>query len=110
MSQNTSLTTTGLKPQTIGSVRTFLWSANLNGLAWDISGGSATLILQDPNGNQTIIAGTIDSGGYSARAHWVVTAPAGNWTLSWKVQDAAMALAGTYENSVAVTFEVQATP
>ena len=109
MTQATALTT-GLKPQTIGSVRTFEWSGLRNGLPWDITGGTAQVILSDPNGNQTTLTATVGASGFSARANWVVVAPAGTWTRAWRIQDSGMVGDGTYDYSEPITFEVLSSP
>lgn len=83
---NNPYTTTGLRQYAVGSVLTFEPDVRLNGLWWDLTGGSATLTLQDPLGVQTAIPAVIAGGIPSAS--WVVVPPLGGWTMAWSGTDA----------------------
>ncbi len=83
---NTALVTTGILPLTIGSTETFEVQAALNGLPWDLTAGTASLILSDPTGAKTTISATIS--GSTARAPWTVVTPIGTWVRAWSVTDA----------------------
>ncbi len=101
---NTSLVTTGLSPLTIGSVEVFELSSELNCLPWDLAGGTVTLTIRDPLGNQTIYPATIS--GFQATVTWQVVLPEGTWTRSWKVIDAS----GITQVSQPLVFTVTASP
>jgi hypothetical protein len=96
--------TTGLTPLTLGSVKTFQLNPFLNGLPWNLTGGSATLDLRDPNGTLYQYAGQIVNGG--AQATLSIFAPAGNWTFAWDCTDGT----GIREISLPIEFVVQASP
>ena len=80
-----ALVTTGLEPICIGSMETWQVQPWLNGVPWNLAGGSATLKLTDPNGVNTSFAGTISGGG--AFYVWTVIGPAGTWVRSWTLTD-----------------------
>jgi hypothetical protein len=101
---NTRLVTTGLVPLIIGSQETFQLKPLLNGLPWDLTGGTVTLILLDPTGAQTTISGTI--AGRGATAPWTVTGPVGNWTRCWHVSDGS----GLVQYSQPLVFTVSSSP
>jgi hypothetical protein len=106
-----ALVTTGVRGQTIGSPRTFVYDPRLNGGLWDMSGGVVNLLLSDPQGNITTVPATIDPAGFSARANWVIAAPEGYWTWAFSVQDAAMLAAGTPPNiSLPLVFKAVYSP
>lgn len=84
MAQNT-WATTGLLPFTIGSTKLFQANPYFNGLPWDLSGGSATLRLTDPLGNQFALAAQIVGGG--AQVSWTVVGPQGLWLAAWDLTD-----------------------
>src|SRR6516162_1772381 len=97
---NTTYTTTGLTPLTIGSTELINFSAFLGSLFWDLTGGSATLLLADPQGTAYSVTGTIAGGG--GFANWAVVGPAGNWTRAWKLVDAS----GVIQYSRPIAFAV----
>jgi hypothetical protein len=103
---NTGVVSTGLVPLTIGSVEKFQDKPLLNELPWDLTGGSASLILSNPAGAQTTIAATIVPGGYGATANWTVIAPAGNWLRAWSLTDAS----GRHQVTLPIPFVVIASP
>lgn len=83
---NNALVTTGLQPLCVNSTETFQFQGMLDGLPWDLTSGSATLKLTDPNGNNSSITATISGG--CAFANWTVVGPAGNWLRAWDIVDA----------------------
>jgi hypothetical protein len=101
---NLNVVTTGLVPLVIGSIETFVHSVVLNGIPDSLAGGTATLTLQDPAGNQTILAASIV--GSVAQATWTVTAPVGNWTRAWTWTDAN----GVHQVSRPIPFSVVTSP
>jgi hypothetical protein len=82
---NTSQVTTGLAPLVIGSVDTFQQDPKLNRLPWDLTGGTATLTLQDPNGVQTVLSAQVL--GFGAKVAWTVAGAIGTWTRAWTLID-----------------------
>jgi hypothetical protein len=101
---NTAQVTTGLIPLTIGSTQTFQCDPLLNGLPWDLSNGSALLILADPSGNETIITATVI--GVGATASWTVVGPAGTWVRAWQLTDST----GLIQVSQPIPFAVVSSP
>ena len=83
---NEGIVTTGLKPLVVGSMKTFQLNATLDGIFWDLTGGSASVTLKDPGGNETVIPATIING--VAQATWKVAKPTGTWFRSWLATDA----------------------
>lgn len=82
---NNSLVTTGLIPLTINSQEVFELQAVLNGLPWDLTGGTVVLRLVDPSLVVTDVPATISGG--AAQAGWAVASPAGTWRRVWDVTD-----------------------
>jgi hypothetical protein len=99
------LVTTGLAPLCIGSVETFVHLGYLNGLAWNLTGGSASLLMTDSQGNQYTYPSTIGADGV-ARVVWTVAAPAGQWVRAWKATDST----GLTQVSKSITFVVASSP
>jgi hypothetical protein len=83
---NTTLVTTGLRPLTIGSTETFEGSDFIDGIFWDLTGGSATLTLLGPNSTTILLTATITAG--VPLATWTVSNPPGDWTRTWTLTDA----------------------
>lgn len=84
---NTRLVTTGIVPLTIGSGDEFLLKPTLDDLPWSLAGGTATLILADPNGVLYNFTAQIDPTGFSANYVWPVSGPVGSWARAWKCVD-----------------------
>ncbi len=82
---NTGVVTTGLLPLTIGSVESFEQQANLNSLPWDLTAGTVSLLMTDPNGTSYSYPATI-SGGCS-QVTWTVVGPVGVWLRAWSTTD-----------------------
>jgi len=101
---NTSLVTTGLVPLVISSVETFQLSSFLNGLPWDLTGGSVTIYFLDPAGVATNFPATIVGPG--ATYNWMVISPPGTWTRAWLVIDAL----GRKQKSRPIVFTVTQSP
>lgn len=101
---NTRLVTTGPARYTVNSTPRFRFLAELDGLLWDITGGTATLKLLDPGGNLTSVAGTVE--GSSGYAGWTVPDTPGTWARAWDLVDAS----GRREVSLPVVFEVTRSP
>ena len=59
----------------------------LNEVPWDLTGGSAFLLMTNPIGASFIYTATII--GFGASVNWTVLAPIGTWLRAWKVTDAA---------------------
>ncbi len=100
----TALITTGLIPLTVGSTQLFEAAPFLDGLPWDLSGGSASLILADPTGALTTIPATII--GFGCTAAWTVAAPIGTWVRAWRLTSAD----GITQYSEPITFGVISSP
>lgn len=83
---NVTTTTTGQNPLVVGSMETFIFSGYLNGQPWDLTGGSATLNMVDPNG--TTHAYTVTLTGDRVRYTWTVLNVPGDWTRAWALIDA----------------------
>jgi hypothetical protein len=101
---NDSLATTGLIPLCIGSVETFQEQPWLDGLPWNLAGGTVSLKLADPVGNTYTIPATVS--GYTATATWTVIGPVGNWARAWQNQDAS----GIIQVSRPICFSVISSP
>ena len=101
---NSSLVTTGPSRFTVGSSALFQLSGFLDKLPWDLTGGSARLLLADPNGQSYDYAATVQNRG--AVYDWTVLNVAGTWVRSWKATGAD----GTVEYSIPITFSVVASP
>jgi len=101
---NEAATTTGLIPLTIGSMETFQLQAYKNRLPWDLTGGSAQLLLADPTGSLTTINATIV--GQGAQANWTVGGLSGTWARAWKVTDSS----GIVQISRPIAFAVISSP
>ena len=101
---NVTWTTTGLSPLCIGSTEKFQVSAFLDGVFWDLTGGSAILILSDPNGNKTSYTATIFGGG--AFYVWTMAGTPGTWLRAWSLQDAQ----GVVQVSRPIAFSVISSP
>jgi hypothetical protein len=96
------IVTTGLFPLTRGSMEVFQLQPIINGLPWDLSGGSASVTLTDPNGATTILAVTI-TGRLIRSASWTVAAPVGGWSRQWTMTDST----GLRQVSHPLPFEVE---
>src|ERR1700722_1908501 len=83
---NTAYSTTGLRNLYLGSNEIIQCQPILGGIPWNLTGGAATLILADPNGNLTVVPATINPGG-DAYAPWTVAGAVGQWTRCWKLTD-----------------------
>ena len=105
---NTQLVTTGLKPLVINSNDTFVLQPFNNGVIWDLTGGSATLRMTDPNGITYAYPATIvgPPGGAGAQYPWTVIAPPGDWRRCWDVVSAN----GIRQVTLPIAFEVVASP
>jgi hypothetical protein len=101
---NDALVTTGLIPLCIGSIETFQLQPFLDKLPWNLTGGSANLLMTDPNGTNYNFPATIVNGG--AQYTWTVIGPAGNWTRAWEVTDAI----GITQVSNPIVFSVISSP
>lgn len=89
---------------TVGSTELFQLIATLDGNVWNITGGTVTLILADPNGNETsITASSVYDGG--AQAPWMVLNTPGVWKRAWKV-----VAGGITQYSEPITFTVVSSP
>lgn len=97
---NTTLVTTGLVPLCVGSIETFQAVATLNGLPWDLTGGSGTLTITNPLGVTTVLPVTIV--GTTVQASWTVVVPAGDWRRVWALTDAL----GRHQVSFPIAFTV----
>lgn len=102
---NTQLVTTGLVPLCVGSSEVFQARSDLDGLYWDLTGGTATLTLVDPGGNSVNVPATIGPDG-APKAPWTVTGPAGDWRRAWRLQDAS----GVVQVSRPIAFTVVVSP
>lgn len=100
------LVTTGIIPLTLTSSVTFEETSLDNGLPWFLAGGSVSLILSDPTGTQTVIAGTILPDGYTVQANWVVSGLVGTWTRAWDLTDGT----GKHRRGLPKTFVVISSP
>jgi hypothetical protein len=98
------LVTTGLVPLCVDSAELFVLRPRLDGLPWDLTGGSATLLLTDPDGSPSTVAATIVSG--QPRAAWTVADPVGTWLRAWEVTDSA----GVHQVSRPICFTVIDSP
>ncbi len=96
--------TTGLVPLAIGSVETFQLSARLNGLPWNLTGGSATVSFLGPNGETSSHAATVNRTG--ATLSYTVVGGEGTWSMCWLVEDAS----GRIQKSLPILFAVTASP
>ena len=101
---NSALVTTGLMPLTVNSIELFQHQGILNGQVWDLTGGSATLRMADPDGTTYAYACTIASG--NAFYTWTVLNVPGTWVRAWDVTDAQ----GRRQVSRPLVFEVIASP
>ncbi len=105
---NTTLVTTGLQPLTINSTDTFVFQPFANGLLWDLTGGSATVLMTDPNGvkysYQAVIVGP--PGGATAQLPWTVIGPPGDWRRAWDVTH----VSGIRQVTRPYAFEVESSP
>lgn len=100
-----SLTSTGQTPYAAGSVQRFQASPWLNGLYWDVSGGSVTLTIKDPTGTTYGPFAATVSGG-QVYYDFVVLPPAGEWVRTWTLVDAL----GRKQVSNDIAFRVAVTP
>jgi hypothetical protein len=101
---NSTLVTTGLVPLTIGSLETFVLQAFNNGLPWDLTGGSATVLMADPQGGSHSYTAAIS--GSTARISWTVLPIPGDWRRCWDVTDGS----GTRQVSRPIPFTVISSP
>ncbi len=102
---NSALVTTGPSFYTIGSQKVFRLSAYDNGLAWDLTGGSAYLLFTAPSGATFNVTATI-SGRGAVVPGWSVPNIPGTWVRSWLAVDAA----GLTQFSEPISFEVITSP
>jgi len=101
---NETFATTGLEAMTVGSTKIFQVQPWLNGLPWDLTGGSARLVLSDPDGINTTLTASIVNGG--AQVSWTVPLPAGSWLRAWDLTDAS----GRRQISLPIAFTVVSSP
>lgn len=102
---NSSLVTTGPEQLTVGSTKLFQLSAfKAPGVLWDLTGGSAQVLLCDPNQQTYTLNATIQDKG--AVRSWTVLDVEGTWVRAWKATDAQ----GNVEYSLPLTFEVIRSP
>jgi hypothetical protein len=73
-----------------------------DGVPWDLTGGSATLFLQDPNGVVTSNVGTIATNVATFQATSTTLDESGDWVRQWKLVDAL----GTVEYQEETSFSV----
>lgn len=97
---NTGVVTIGLIPLVIGSSKIFQLKATLDGVFWDLTGGTVTLTLKSPAGDILPIGTQIING--VAQASWRVISPVGQWTRAWSAIDSN----GIPENSEPIVFNV----
>jgi hypothetical protein len=102
---NTQVVTTGVQPLVIGSNEPLQQQAFLGGLPWNLTGGSAQLLLRDPNGTEHTYTASINAGG-NAYYNWTAIGPAGGWTRAWSCTDAS----GFTQITPPIYFEVVASP
>lgn len=101
---NSALNTTGILPLTVGSVYTFEHQGILNGLGWDLTGGSASLLMTAPDGSAYTYAASISGG--NAFYTWTALNIPGTWVLAWSVTDAD----NRHQVSRPIVFEVMVSP
>ena len=101
---NLGIVTTGLVPLTINSLMTFQLDPYLDGLPWDLSGGSAVLRMIDASGVTHTSSASISAAGVIV--NFTVPAPAGAWTRAWDVTD----VSGRRQVSRPIAFAVVASP
>jgi hypothetical protein len=77
--------TTGLENYAVGSNKTFMFQGNLNGILWNINGGTGFVLLVDPSGLQHQLVATIANN--TATANWVMATPSGQWVYTWHITD-----------------------
>jgi len=82
---NNGFATTGLATYALGSQVNFLIRPLLNGLPWDLTGGSASLYLADPDGQITTLTAQIL--GMAAQVTWLAAGTPGTWTRAWLLGD-----------------------
>lgn len=99
---NNYLVTTGVKPLMVGSVEVFQVQPWLGAQPWNLTGGSATLLLRDPDQNLYTIPAAVNSGG-GATAQWTVANVPGDWIRAWMLADAT----GRSQTSNPIVFSVQ---
>jgi len=104
VNMNTSLVTTGITPVAVGSMQVFQASPVLNGQPWDLTGGSANLLMTDPVGGTYDIIATVI--GFGAAASFTIPNVVGSWVRAWKLTDAT----GLVEYSLPITMNVVASP
>jgi hypothetical protein len=105
-----------LQPLCIGSIEEIVVDPWLNKLPWNLSGGSATLYVVDPNGVLTSYAMTIVPNGFGAFYNYTVIGPANvstsgdpllpPWRLAFLLVDAQ----GRTQKSLPVAFSVISSP
>jgi hypothetical protein len=101
---NTGIVTTGLIPVRVGSTEAYQTRARLNGLFWDLAGGSATLTITGPGGITYSLPATIVGG--QALASWTVSDPPGAWRRFWSLTDSR----GVVQVSNDIDFSVVSNP
>lgn len=102
---NNRIVTTGLLPMTVGSMKSFQLDAKLDGLPWDLTGATATVRLNDPNDNLSVVTATVEPP-CKAIADWEVPNVPGTWSLAWDVTDST----GRREISLPFLFTVVNSP
>jgi hypothetical protein len=113
---NLSITTTGLVPWTIGSVEQIVFSPFLGNLPWNLAGGSATLLVVDPNGVQSSYPMAVQANGYGASVAYTVVGPANVFTNGdpplppWRLAFLAVDASGRTQKSRAFAFNVLSSP
>jgi len=101
---NSSLVTTGPEEFTVGSTELMQSKAFKGGLLWNLVGGSARLLMTDPDGTDYDLAATPQNGG--ASVGWTVPNVPGTWVRAWKLIDST----GVIQISVPITFRVVLSP
>lgn len=99
---NSGIVTTGLVPFVYGSVEVFQLDAWLDGLHWDLTGGSVQLRILDPTPNVTAFTATIQ--GQDAFVTWAVLPISGQYQRRWVITDRN----GVMQASRPITFNVLA--
>lgn len=101
---NSALVTTGNLPIAVGSQQTFQVNPSLNGDPWDLSGGSARLLMTDPTGQAYDLAATVI--GVGATCNFTIPNVPGTWVRAWKLTDST----GLVEYTLPITFSVVVSP
>ena len=101
----TGQVTTGLTPLTVGSSYLFVGNFFLNGLWWDLTGGTASLEFADPAGSLFGPYPASITGGVPS-VTWQAAGLSGTWTRAWVIQDAR----GRVQVSRPIAFALEGSP